>query len=305
MKNILIAILFSLFCTLVGCKSDTVAPDWRIEGPRVLAITADKPVFSPGDTVDLSLLLAGVDMIGRTTATVEWSLGNVLQSVPADRAARFEMPATNDVDIYFGADADYQYTTTGHVTVIAHAVVRLADGTLLPAQKSFLLAKSSVVASLNYRNPDIARILVEIPGHSGLSIEAGAPVFIPAAATAKTIKLQAELTDNANIEAYGYRWFVESSLADVMPVVETGAASSKVEVALPQLGALTVHLIVEDRSEEMANALYQGGVDFVSFTVAIGSDTSDNDTLSPDEGTTDDTVDIDQMVTDTDTLLTD
>ncbi len=299
MKNIVVTIFFFLFAMLAGCAGDTVAPDWRIEGPRVLAITADKPVFSPGDTVDFSLLLAGVDMADRSEATVEWSLGNLLKSLPADRAARFTMPDTADVDIYFGADTDYRYTTAGRATVMVHAVVRLADGTLLPAQKSFLLAKSSVATALNYQAPAINRILVEIPGHSGLSVEAGDPVFLPEGTTAETIGIQAELNENPAIKAYGYRWFVESSLADTAPVIHDGAISSKVEVELPPLGLLTVHLIVDDRSEEAADAAYAGGLDFVSFTIARGADSPDEDTLSPDENA------VDELPDGSDALLTD
>lgn len=296
-----IAIMIAILCAMVSisCTSDTVAPEWRIEGPRVLAIAADKPVFSPGDTVDFSLLLAGVDMAARSKATVEWSLGNLLKSLPADRAARFTMPDTADVDIYFGADTDYRYTTAGRATVIAHAVVRLADGTLLPAQKSFLLAKSSVATALNYQAPAIKGIRVEMPDNSSISVEAGDPVFLPEGTTAETINIQAELNEFSAIKAYGYRWFVESSLADTDPVIHDGAISSKVEVELPPLGVLTVHLIVDDRSEEAADAAYAGGLDFVSFTIARGVDSPDEDTLSPDENAVDDLPDgADALLTD-------
>lgn len=295
MKNILfIALFFGLFCALVSCESDTVAPAWRIEGPRILAIQADKPVFSPGDTVDLSLLLAGLDTTGRTGTTVEWSMGNVLQSAPADRTVRFDIPAESDIDIYFGSETAGRYTATGSATVELRVVARLTDGTLLPAKKSFLLAKKSVAQALHYQSPVIARIIAEIPGHSGLSVAPGDPIFIPEGVSAETIKLQAELADNSSIELYGYRWYVENNMAYTEAEIETGALSSKAEVDIPELGALTVYLVVEDRSEEVKTSLYHGGVDFVSFTVQTGPDISDKDVVPTDEETPD-----------TDTLLTD
>jgi hypothetical protein len=239
-------------------------------------------------------------MSDRAGTTVQWSIGNVLQSVPVDRAARFIMPAAADVDIYFGTATSNEYLTVGHAVVEVQAVVRLVDGTLLPARKSLLLAKSSVAQSLDYENPEIAHISVDF-GQSSLSVAAGSPVFIPGSDAPATIWLTADLTKRDHIAAYGYRWYAESSMADKDADIKSDPFSPKIEVALPKVGALTIYLIVEDRSEAVNDALYHGGVDFVSFTVAIGADNSDADTIFSDDEPTDEAVVEDDLPADIDT----
>ncbi|HOW52582.1 MAG TPA: hypothetical protein PLV42_11140 [bacterium] len=304
MSRIVISVLFASLWAIVACKNDHLAPDWRIDEPRILAIQADQPVFSPGDTVEFSLLLAGIDLFSRTNTTIEWGLGNVLRSVPADRSAQFDIPLAGDIDSYFGADIAGQYTATGKASVELRVVVRLADGTVLPAHKKLLLAKPSIVQSLQYQSPVIEQILVNISGQQTMPIVAGMPIYLSSSSKGN-ITLSADLGENSAVEVYGYRWYVESMMSAEKPTIIDGAFSPKVEIALPDLGSFIVHLIVEDRSEEVKDPLYHGGLDFVSFTVGVGADTADADAMFAEEDITDD-VGFDQgPLVDDDQLLAD
>ena len=204
----------------------------------------------------------------------------------------------------FGADVAGQYTATGKAFVELRVLVRLADGTTLPARKRLLLAKPSIVQSLKYNSPFIEQIVADID-QDKKTVEAGTSIYISPSAKSGTVTLSANLRKYDSIKAYGYRWYVEATMANEKPSIKNDAASATVEIGIPQFGPLTVHLIVEDRSEELADALYQGGLDFVSFTVAVGSDTSDADALLTEEDITDDVVVDNGPLVDDDLLLAD
>lgn len=264
----------------IGCENKALDPAWKITGPRIIALQADQPVFSPGDTVTFSMLLAGVNMAERDDVSVIWRLGNEVRELPVDRVAHYVIPvedAAADVDI-FGTTVWTAYKTAGHAVVDLQATVRMGDGTTLPARKSFLLAKKSV--ALQYDAPQIDRILVAVPGHSGLSVPAGETVRLPAGAS-DTISIEASLADGTM--PFGYRWYLESTLPDGDAEMLSGATDRVMKMRMPQLGAVIVYLVVEDRSEEVGSGPFSGGIDAVSFFVSYGtSDAEDRDVLPTD-----------------------
>ncbi len=265
----------------LGCENKALDPAWNITGPRIIALQADKQVFSPGDTVTFSVLLAGVSATERARISVLWRLGNEIRELAADRVARYEIPDENaaaDVDI-FGTAAWSAYRTAGQVVVELQATVRMDDGTTLPARKSLLLAKRSVV--LQYEAPRIDRILVAVPGHSGLSLPAGETVRLPAGSS-DTIAIEATLADNTT--PYGYRWYIENTLSDGDAEILSGGVDRTMKMKMPQLGATIVYLVVDDRSEGSMSKVFNGGIDAVSFFVSYGTEEVDDaDTLSSDE----------------------
>lgn len=272
--------LLLLLVAGIGCENKALDPAWKITGPRIIALQADQPVFSPGDTVTFSMLLAGVNMAERDDVSVIWRLGNEVRELPVDRVARYVIPvedAAADVDI-FGTTVWTAYKTVGHAVVDLQATVRMGDGTTLPARKSFLLAKKSV--ALQYDAPQIDRILVAVPGHSGLSVPAGETVRLPAGAS-DAISIEASLADGTMPS--GYRWYLESTLPDGDAEILSGATDRVMKMRMPQLGAVIVYLVVEDRSEEVGSGPFSGGIDAVSFFVSYGtSDADDRDVLPTD-----------------------
>ncbi len=264
-----------------GCiENATVAPDWEVTTPRIVALTADAPVFAPGDTVTFSALVVGLDMNARSTALAEWRFGNTLQSMPLDRDAVFTIPVAEDLDLFFGAAAEGDYIAHGYATVGAAITVRLADGNTLMARKDFLLATPSVKASLRYKNPSIERVLVAIPGEAGLSIEPGRTVTLPAGIKAERVGLSVVLVKNEAITWYRYRWYVEPTPMEKI-TLSGGSAASTIEISVPRLAPVMVHLVVEDATEENKETLYHGGVVTLSFMVTISS-VSDDDALPND-----------------------
>ncbi len=274
-------VLFAVI-TMLGCVENAmVTPDWQVTAPRIVALTADTPVFAPGDTVTFSALVVGIEMSKRASALAEWRLGNTLQSVQLDRAAAFTIPVAEDIDLFFGAAIEGDYIARGSAKVSVALTVRLADGSTLSARKDFLLAKPSVKAELAYRNPEIDRILVTIPGEAGLSLEPGETVSLPAGLDAERIGLSVALIKNDEISWYRYRWYVEPTPMEEVSL-SGSAASSSIEISVPRLAPVMVHLVVEDASEENKETRYHGGVATLSFMVTIGSG-SDEDVLPTDE----------------------
>lgn len=278
--------LLLLLIAGVGCENRALDPAWKIAGPRIISLQADKQVFSPGDTVAFSVLLAGVNMAERSKISVVWRLGNEVRELPVDRVARYVIPAEDaaaDADI-FGTAVWTDYKTAGRALVDLQATVRMGDGTALPARKSLLLAKRS--AALQYGAPQIERILVAVPGHSGLSLPAGEAVRVSAGAS-DTITIEASLIDSET--PYGYRWYLENVLPDGKAEILKGSDDRVMKMKMPQLGSAIVYLVVEDRSEDASIAkVFYGGTDAVSFFVSYGiDDVDDTDILLTDEAATD------------------
>ncbi len=282
MKKHVEALVALIAIATAGCiENATVAPDWEVTAPRIVALTADTPVFAPGDTVTFSALVVGLDMGARAKALAEWRLGNTLKSMPLDRGAAFAIPVAEDLDLFFGTATDGDYIAHGHATVAATLTVRLADGSTLMARKDFLLAKPSVKASLKYKNPAIERILVAVPGEAGLSLEPGETVSLPSGLETERIGLSVALVKNDAITWYRYRWYVEPTPMEKVALYGSSAATT-VEISVPRLAPVMMHLVVEDATEEEKETLYHGGIATLSFMVTIGGVPDDDALLSDD-----------------------
>jgi len=278
---VLIVFLLGL---LGGCTdNDAMIPAWKIVSPRILAIAVDEPVFAPGDEITFSALIADLDVTERGGSLAEWTLGNTLKSVSLDGSASFTVPAADDIDLFFGATAQGDYIATGRAAVQVHLTVRLADGRTLLARKDLLLVSPSVKEALQYENPSVKRILVTVPGVEGLSVEPGATVDLPDGLQAERISLAAVLKESSVIEKYRYRWYLEPTTASEKVALYGDLAVSSVELTVPRLAPVRVHLVIEDASEEEKTTPYHGGVAFLSFMVTIGDGPNDDDSSSPDE----------------------
>ncbi len=270
---------------LTGCIEEaSVAPDWEVTTPRIVALTADKPVFSPGDTVNFSALVVGLDLAMRTATLAEWRLGNTLQSVPLDHGVSFNIPVAEEIHLFFGESAAGDYIAHGSARVTASLTVRLPDGTTLHGRKDFLLATPKVKQTLAYQNPVIERILVAIPGDGGLSLDPGAPVVLPAATKADRVGLSVALAKNDAVTGFRYRWYLERNGQEKVLLYGT-AASASVEVGMPRFAPVTVHLVVEDATEEEKERRYCGGVTTLSFMVTTGGAPTDTDEIESDADT--------------------